>query len=82
MPTIDPAKPGCHIDKDKPHSDILMVCLDSEVAKITHSVCHIIDTAKELQKSGQGHAGTVHAGVFVFPITMAPDYKKPMMCLV
>ena len=73
VPTTDPAKPECHIVKDKPHSDILMVCLNSEVAKITHRVCHIIDTAKELQKSGQGHTGTVNAGVFVFPVTMVPE---------
>ena len=81
VPTIDPAKPDCHIDRDKPHSDILMVCLNSEVAKITHRVCHIIDTAKELQKSGQGHTGTVNAGVFVFPIAMVPDFKKIEGCI-
>ena len=63
------------------HSDILKVCLESEVANITHKVCHIIDTAKELQKSGQGHTGTVNAGVFVFPIAMAPDFKKIEGCI-
>jgi len=29
VPTVNPAKPDCHIEKDKPHSDILMVCLVS-----------------------------------------------------
>ena len=62
-------------------SDVLMVCLNSEVAKITHRVCHIIDTAKELQKSGQGHTGIVNAGVFAFPVTMVPDYKKIEGCI-
>ena len=81
VPTTDPAKPDCHIDKDKPHSDVLMVCLNSEVAKITHRVCHIIDTTKELQKSGQGHTGIVNAGVFAFPVTMVPDYKKIEGCI-
>jgi hypothetical protein len=58
--------------KNPTFSDVL----NSEVAKITHRVCHIIDTAKELQKSGQGHTGIVNAGIFVFPIAMVPDYKK------
>jgi hypothetical protein len=81
VPTTDPAKPECHIVNDKPHSDILTVCLDSKVAKITHRVCHIIDTAKELQKSGQGHTGIINAGVFAFPVTMVPDYKKIEGCI-
>lgn len=66
---------------NKPHSDILKVCLESEVANKTHKVCHTIDTAKELQKSDQGHAGTVNAGVFVIPITMTPDYIKIDGCV-
>jgi hypothetical protein len=81
VPTVDPAKPDCHIEKDKPHSDILMVCLNSNVAKITHRVCHIIDTAKELQKSGQEYTGTVNVGFFVFPVAMIPDYKKIEGCI-
>ena len=58
-----------------------MVCLNSEVVKITHRLCHIIDTAKELQKSGQGHTGTVNSGFFVFPAAMTPDYKKIEGCI-
>lgn len=81
MPTIDPAKPDCHIEKDKTHLDVLMVCLNSEVAKITHRICHNIDTAKELQKSGQGNTGTVNVGVFVFPAAMIQDYKKIEGCI-
>jgi len=81
VPTVNPAKPDCHIEKDKPHSDILMVCLNSNVAKITHRVCHIIDTAKELQKSGQEYTGTVNVGFFVFPVAMIPDYKKIEGCI-
>ena len=71
----------CRYVMDKPQSDILKVCLESEVANITHKACHTIDTANELQKSGQGHTGTVNAGVFVFPVAMAPDYKKIDGCI-
>lgn len=59
------------------YRDILKVCLVSQVANIaniTHKVCHSIDTAKALHNSGQGHTGTVNAGVFVFPYDYYSGY--------
>jgi hypothetical protein len=63
------------------YSDILNVCLVSEVANITHKACHNIDTAKELHNLGKGNTGTVNAGVFVFPISMTLDNKKIRGCI-
>jgi hypothetical protein len=69
---------GCHNVMNKAnYSDILKVCLESEVANITQKACHNIDTAKELHNSGQGNTGTVNAGIFVFP----PDDKKIRGCI-
>ncbi len=73
---------GCdNIINTANYSDIVRVCLESEVGNITHTACHNIDTSKELQKSGQGKTGTVNSGVFVFPISMVPDNKKIRGCI-
>ena len=58
------------------YSDILNVCLESEVANITHRVCHIIDTAKELQKSGQGHTGPPMQVSSYFPLLWFQTLRK------